>query len=65
MGEGYYQPGVTLVLCTESFSLQDVIHLMNVLIVKYGLESYLTHYHTRNNQKLHRIRIQKKKVWIH
>ena len=62
MGEGSYQPGGTLVLCTESFSLQDVIHLMNVLLVRYGLESSLTHYHTRNNQKLHRIRILQKSM---
>jgi LAGLIDADG DNA endonuclease family len=64
MGEDSYQPGGSLVLCTDSFSLQDVIHLINVLIVRYGLDCSLTHYHTRSNQKLHRIRIQKK-IWIH
>jgi len=58
MGDGSYQPGGSLVLCTDSFSLQDVIHLMNVLIVRYGLECSLTHYHTRSNPKLHRIIIQ-------
>ena len=42
MGEGSYQPGGSLVLCTDSFSLQDVILLMNVLMVRYGLECSLT-----------------------
>ena len=61
MGDGSYQPGGSLVLCTDSFSLQDVICLINVLIVRYGLECSLTFYHSRSNQKLYRIRISKKK----
>jgi hypothetical protein len=43
MGDGGYQPGGSLVLCTDSFSLHDVILLMNVLMVKYGLECSLNH----------------------
>lgn len=62
MGDGSYQPGGSLVLCTDSFSLQDVILLMNVLMVRYGLKCSLTHYHTRSNQKLYRIRIPKKSM---
>jgi hypothetical protein len=62
MGDGSYQPGDSLVLCTNSFSLQDVILLMNVLMVKYGLECSLNHYHSRNNQNLYRIRIPKKSM---
>ena len=27
-----------LVLCTNSYSCQDVVRLMNVLIIRYGLE---------------------------
>ena len=62
MGDGSYQPGGSLVLCTDSFSLQDVICLMNVLMVRYGLECSLTFYHSRSNQKLYRIRIPKKSM---
>jgi hypothetical protein len=63
MGDGSYQPKGSLVLCTDSFSLQDVILLMNVLMVRYGLECSLIHYHNRSNIKLYRIRIPKKSMY--
>jgi len=58
-GDGSYQPRGSLVLCTDSFSLQDIIKLMNVLMVRYGLECSLTFYHSKSNHKLYRIRILK------
>lgn len=35
---------------------------MNVLMVRYELECSLTHYHSRSNKKLYRIRISKKSM---
>jgi hypothetical protein len=37
MGDGA-KAGKGLILCTDSFSLQDVVRLMNVLIIKYNLK---------------------------
>ena len=37
-----------LILCTDSFSLTDTVRLMNVLILRYGLECNL--YKKRDNQ---------------
>jgi len=37
MGDGSVQRH-GLILCTNSFSVQDVVRLMNVLIIRYGLE---------------------------
>ena len=36
MGDGRNGKG-GLILCTDSFSLKDVVRLMNVLIIRYGL----------------------------
>jgi hypothetical protein len=39
-GDGFWaHPGV--VLCTDSFTVPDVVRLMNVLIVRYQLECTL------------------------
>jgi hypothetical protein len=43
MGDGSYKQG-GLILCTDSFSNPDVVLLINVLIVKYQLESSLQMY---------------------
>jgi len=40
-----------LVLCTNSFSLPDVVRLMNVLMIRYGLECTI-HLKRRQNQKI-------------
>lgn len=40
MGDGEARQS-GLVLCTNSFSVQDVVRLMNVLIVRYGLDCIL------------------------
>lgn len=36
MGDGSKQPS-GLELCTDSYSIQDVVRLINVLIIRYGL----------------------------
>jgi hypothetical protein len=37
MGDGSVHPS-GVVLCTDSFSVPDVIRLMNVLTIRYGLK---------------------------
>lgn len=37
MGDGNARPH-GLILCTDSYSIEDVIKLMNVLIIKYRVE---------------------------
>ena len=41
-----------LVLCTDSYSVQDIVRLMNVLIVKYRLECILR-YHTPTQPRVY------------
>jgi hypothetical protein len=46
MGDGTYQSkGITL--CTDYYSIEDVIHLMNVLIICYDLKCSLHEYKGR------------------
>jgi hypothetical protein len=33
--------GIRLILCTDSFTIPDVVRLMNVLILRYGLDCTL------------------------
>jgi len=40
MGDGY-KHGNGLELCTDSFNVEDVVRLMNVLMVRYRLECTL------------------------
>jgi hypothetical protein len=40
MGDGSMRP-YGLVICTDSYSLPEVVKLMNVLLIKYGLDSVL------------------------
>ena len=39
-GDGSSHPS-GLILCTHSFTIQDVVRLMNVLLIKYDIESTL------------------------
>ena len=41
MGDGKLNNGSGLVLCTDSFTIPEVVHLMNVLMIKYRLECTL------------------------
>ena len=46
MGDGAVRPQ-GLLLCTESYSVQDTVRLMNVLIIKYRLECTLRYHRPR------------------
>jgi len=50
MGDGSVQRH-GLILCTNSFSVQDVVRLMNVLMIRYRLECTI-HIKRRQNQKI-------------
>jgi hypothetical protein len=51
MGDGYASRH-GLILCTDSYSLIDVVRLINVLIVKYNLECTLRH-HTATQPRIY------------
>jgi hypothetical protein len=38
MGDGTRDHGFGVILCTDAYSLQDIIRLMNVLIIRYRLD---------------------------
>lgn len=40
MGDGGFK-GKGIFLCTDSYSIQDVVRLMNVLIIRYDLKCTL------------------------
>ena len=51
MGDGSIQRhGLTI--CTDSYSVQDVVRLMNVLMIRYRLESTLR-YHTPTQPRIY------------
>jgi hypothetical protein len=41
MGDGTREPGYGVILCTDSYTILDVVRLMNVLMIKYRLECTL------------------------
>jgi hypothetical protein len=49
MGDGVGKP-IGLALCTNSYSVQDVVRLMNVLMIRYRLDC--TIHLKRQNQKV-------------
>jgi hypothetical protein len=51
MGDGVAKPH-GLILCTDSYSVQDVVRLMNVLIIRYELECTLR-YHTLTQPRIY------------
>jgi LAGLIDADG DNA endonuclease family len=51
MGDGVGQAN-RLSLCSDSYSIQDVVRLMNVLIIKYRLECTL-HKRTPNQFRIY------------
>lgn len=57
MGDGGVRP-VGLVLCTDSFTLQDVVRLMNVLMIRYDLQCNLRTVKFTNSTQGHRIYIR-------
>ena len=57
MGDGSPIKG-GLVICTDSFSMEDVVLLLNVLVVKYGLDCTIC-----NRDGAPRLYIKKKKIY--
>ncbi len=51
MGDGSAQRH-GLLICTDSYSLQDVVHFINVLIIKYRLNCSLR-YHTPTQPRIY------------
>lgn len=47
-----------LVLCTDSFILQDVLRLMNVLMIRYDLQCILRSVKSKNSIQGYRIYIR-------
>jgi hypothetical protein len=58
MGDGkFLSKGISI--CTDSYTIQDVVRLMNVLILRYELKCTL---HKTNNNKGYRIYISRNSV---
>ena len=55
MGNGTYN-GITLLLCTDSYSIKEIVLLINVLIIKYDIHCTIRYY----NNIYPRIYIKKK-----
>ena len=55
MGDGKLNNGSGLVLCTDSFTIPEVVHLMNVLMIKYRLECTLQ-FHSPTQPRIYIIR---------
>lgn len=51
MGDGYATRH-GLILCTDSYTLQDIVRLINVLIIRYRLEC-LIRYHTSTQPRIY------------
>lgn len=58
MGDGLNDHGFGLILCTDSFPLQDVVRLINVLIIRYNLECNLRQHY----KEFYRIYIKTKSM---
>ena len=59
MGDGYYNNRDTsTLLCTDSFSIQDIVILMNVLLIRYNISSTIQY----SGKKYPRIHIRKKSM---
>jgi len=58
MGDGAYYKGGGLAICTDSYSIQDVVRLMNVLVVRYDLKCSL-HRHREGRVKKRKIKGKK------
>ena len=57
MGNGTFN-GITLLLCTDSYIIKEVVLLVNVLIIKYNIQCTIRYY----NQRYPRIYILKKSL---
>lgn len=43
MGDGTFN-GITLLLCTDSYSIREVVLLINVLIIKYDIHCNIRYF---------------------
>jgi hypothetical protein len=51
MGDGIFN-GTTLLLCTDSYSIKEVVLLINVLVIKYDI--YCTiHYYNKHYPRIY------------
>src|SRR5271154_1862252 len=57
MGDGTFN-GITLLLCTDFYSIKEVVLLINVLVIKYDIHCTIRYY----NQCYPRIYILKKSL---
>ena len=55
MGDGTFN-GISLLFCTDSYSVENVVLLINVLIIKYDIHSSIRYY----NQQYPRIYVLKR-----
>jgi hypothetical protein len=53
MGDGTNEHGFGIILCTDSYSLQDILRLMNVLMIRYRLNCTLRKGHTPTNYRIY------------
>jgi ubiquinol-cytochrome c reductase cytochrome b subunit len=56
-----YKHGSGLVICTDCFTIDEVIRLINVLMIRYRLNCTL-HTENRGNKQYHRIYIRAKSM---
>lgn len=52
MGDGSAKQQYSLKICTDSYSVKDVVRLMNVLIIRYELDCTLR-FHTPTKPRIH------------
>jgi len=57
MGDGTFN-GITLLLCTDSYLIKEVVLLINVLVIKYNIHCTIRYY----NNKYPRIYVLKKSL---
>jgi hypothetical protein len=43
MGDGTYN-GITLLLCTDSYKIEDVVKLINILLIKYDVNCTINYH---------------------
>ena len=58
MGDGYYDSGVVKI-CTDDFSEEEVLKLINVLENKFGIQSTINKRINPNGNIVWRIRVKK------
>jgi hypothetical protein len=59
MGDGYYHPvNGGLLICTDSYSIKDVVKLMNVLVIRYNFTCSIR----QHNKGQYRVSIHKQSI---